>query len=216
MPYSKVELNALERHYRPEETPQARPCQPSSSSSMRYASPPRETIARPSETRPRQQPRDVASANISRSSRARGYSDFRSYRAPKPMTGDSIRRSAADKYFEKEHAKTLKRLQERYNQTHEYFGVIQRQFWQEQKTYTRTWVLAGRFPVTEAEVLASEDIVKISKILLDRSFQYEKLDTVRNSNRELYLREKEREEREDIADMKKYMRAAILLTRRRR
>ena len=210
MPYSRTELNALERHYRPEG--QAGPCQPVSSSS-RHASPPRETTVRTSGPRPHQQPRQAASSTIPRSSNARGSSSSRSYPAPRITTGDSIRRSAADKRFDMEHAKRLDRLQERYNQTHNSFRDIQRQFYHEKITFLNTWLLKERFAVTRAELSALNDVLETAERLLDRLLEYEKLDSFRAPDRELYFREKEREERENIADMEKYMRAAMFLTR---
>ncbi len=115
-----------------------------------------------------------------------------------------------------EHAKRLDRLQERYNQTHKRFRDIQRQFYHEKITFLNTWLLKERFAVTRAELSALNDVLETAERLLDRLLEYEKLGSFRAPDRELYFREKEREERENIADMEKYMRAAMFLTRRYR
>lgn len=58
--------------------------------------------------------------------------------------------------------------------------------------------------------------MEIADYLPDRVFVYEKLDPYRDSDPELYFKEKERMERGDIADMKQFMRASMLLTGRYR
>lgn len=196
MLYSNTERHALMLHCQDRvgtgDSRQARPSQEASSSS-RHASPPRETVVRPSESRPYQQPQQ-----------------------PVPSTRWWSKRSAADKRLDQERTRRLDVFNKLYKQTHERLIVTQLRFWQEHLTFDQTWVQAGMPPAKGAETAAAKDAMLYLERLRNREVQREGLDLIRDSDRERFLIEKERKEREDMADMENFIRAATFLMSTRR
>lgn len=133
MPYSRTELNALELHYRPEESRQARPWQPVSSSS-RHASPPGETTVRTSRSGSHREHQDIyaipstpggwvsppssrasSRARPSNSRSSRTFSPKRAYTSssrPSTSARPSSTRSPRARSPTKAYAERLRQLQE--------------------------------------------------------------------------------------------------------